>query len=502
MTGQTWTPAPKKGIIPLHPLTFGMLLGRSFAALRHNPKVLFGFGVVIQLAVVVLSATVMGFVFLTTFTRLESLSPASADFEAVFAGTIAMNIVAGLAVGLASIAFTALMQGVVAAEIGFAAIGVKASLGTLWRKMIPSFWRLAAFASLSIIFIFGVIVIVFLVIAGFVAGGLGGSGEAIVGVVILVALIVVATIPLVVWLTTKLLLVPSILVLERAKFRDAIVRSWRLTRGRFWVAWGVTFLIGAIMGVAMQLVNLPASILGSMLGNVLAPTGSMDSSEIIGFVFALLAPQILLLVLQAITLVVQSTAGTLVYLDSRMRYEGLDQALISHVERRDLGWTEEQLGDPFVVDPERAVSSAPPPAQIPEWALATQAQPYPGQAYPEQPYPGQAYPAQPYAAQPYPGQAYPAQPYPGQPYPAQAYPAQTYPEQPYPEQPYPAQNYPAQPPYPAQAPYPTQPPYAFPAPTPQSASAPAPPPYAAPPADAESQARSWEEPDPDRDRSA
>ena len=116
MTGQTWTPAPKRGIIPLHPLTFGMLLGRSFSALRHNPKVLFGFGVVIQLIVVVLSAAVMGFVFATTFARLESLSPSSPDFEAVLAGTIGMNLVAGIAVGLASIAFTALMQGVVAAD--------------------------------------------------------------------------------------------------------------------------------------------------------------------------------------------------------------------------------------------------------------------------------------------------------------------------------------------------------------------------------------------------
>lgn len=56
MSSQTWTPAPKKGIIPLHPLTFGMLLSKSFVALRHNPKVLFGFGVVIQLAVVVLAS--------------------------------------------------------------------------------------------------------------------------------------------------------------------------------------------------------------------------------------------------------------------------------------------------------------------------------------------------------------------------------------------------------------------------------------------------------------
>ena len=62
MSGQTWTPAPRKGIIPLHPLTFGMLLGKAFAALRHNPKVLFGFAVVIQLIVVIATAGVMGVV--------------------------------------------------------------------------------------------------------------------------------------------------------------------------------------------------------------------------------------------------------------------------------------------------------------------------------------------------------------------------------------------------------------------------------------------------------
>lgn len=474
VTGQTWTPAPKKGIIPLHPMTFGMLLGRSFSALRHNPKVLFGFAVVIQLAVVVLSAGVMAFVFATAFARLESVSSSSPDFEAIMAGTVGMAIVAGIAVGLASIAFTALMQGVVAAEIGSAALGVTASLGTLWKKMAPAFWRLAGFASLSVVAVFGVIVTVFLLIAAFIAGGLGGSAEAIGGLVIIVILLVLATIPLVVWLTIKLLLVPSILVLERARFRTALVRSWRLTRGRFWVAWGVTFLIGAIMGIAMQVVNLPVSLLSSMLGGVIAPTGSSDPATVMGFVFALLVPQVLLLVLQAITLVVQSSAGTLVYLDSRMRYEGLDQALISYVERRDLGWSAEQLDDPFVVDPARAVTSAPPPKQVPEWALGAG---YAGDASTGQPYQGQGYQGQGYPGQGYPGQGYPA-PYQGQPYPTPYQGQQPYPA-PYQGQPYPA-------PYQGQqsspAPYQGQP---YPAATPASAgqAQPVPPPAAPAPPD-------------------
>ena len=406
MSGQTWTPAPKKGIIPLHPLTFGMLLGKAFAALRHNPKVLFGFAVAIQLVVVIATATVMGLVLFTTFTRLSTVSPSSPDFEAVFAGTVAINLIAGLAVGLASIAFTAMMQGVVAAEIGYAAIGVKATLRMLWRRMAPAFWRLAGFASLSVVAVFGAFMIVAAVAAGLLAGGLGDRGELVGLVVVVMTLIVLLCIPLGVWLTTKLLLVPSILVLERARFREAFVRSWRLTRGRFWVAFGVMFLISAIMGLAAQVVGIPATLLSSLLGSVVAPTGAEGPSAVVGYALTLIAPQILLLVIQAIALVVQSTGSALVYLDCRMRYEGLDQTLLSHVERRELGWTDEQLGDPFAVDPSRAVTAAPPPRQVPEHVLMTQAGVYaptgaPGYPAPPAPYPGQTYPGQTYPPAPY-----------------------------------------------------------------------------------------------------
>ncbi|MEV8172834.1 glycerophosphoryl diester phosphodiesterase membrane domain-containing protein [Microbacterium sp. NPDC077486] len=395
MSGQTWTPAPRKGIIPLHPLTFGMLLGKAFAALRHNPKVLFGFAVVIQLIVVIATAGVMGLVLFSTFSRLETVSPSSPDFEAVFAGTIAINLIAGLVVGLASVAFTAIMQGVVAAEVGYATVGVKATLRMLWRRMAPAFWRLAGFASLSVLALFGGLAIVAAVIAALIAGGLGGTPEMIGIVVLVVVLLALAAIPLTVWLSTKLLLVPSILVLERARFREAFVRSWRLTRGRFWVAFGVTFLISLIMGLAMQVVSIPTAMFSSFLGTVIAPTGSSEPSAVIAYVFALLAPQVLLLILQAITIVVQSTGGVLVYLDCRMRYEGLDQTLLSHVERRDLGVPEDQLGDPFAIDPARAVTSAPPPRQVPEHVMMSQgygSPAYGGPPVTPMPFPGAAGP--------------------------------------------------------------------------------------------------------------
>ncbi len=61
----------------------------------------------------------------------------------------------------------------VAAEVGYATVGVKATLRMLWRRMAPAFWRLAGFASLSVLALFGGLAIVAAVIAALIAGGLG-----------------------------------------------------------------------------------------------------------------------------------------------------------------------------------------------------------------------------------------------------------------------------------------------------------------------------------------
>lgn len=138
-SAQGWTPALKRGLIPLHPLTFGVLLGKPFATLRHNPKVLFGFAIVIQLVVAVVTALVVGGVVFATFLRMESLSPSSPDFFPVMWGAIAINALVVLAMSFVSLAFTAIMQGVVAADVGHAALGEKPALGRLWRLMRPAF---------------------------------------------------------------------------------------------------------------------------------------------------------------------------------------------------------------------------------------------------------------------------------------------------------------------------------------------------------------------------
>ncbi|MFD5225041.1 hypothetical protein ACFWHT_05390 [Microbacterium sp. NPDC058342] len=431
MSGQTWTPAPKRGAIPLHPMPFGTILGRAFAALRHNPKVLFGFAVVVQFAVGLVTAGVLLLVGWFIAARIASVPVSSPDYGVIVAGSIALGGAAAILMALATVAFTAVVQGLVAADVSYAALSRKASLRMLWGRVRPAFWRLFAYSLLQSLAVLIWVAIIFSIVFSILSAGGFRSAEAIAIAVGVGLLAVLGSIPLFIWLTVKLLVVPSVLVLEGATLRTALVRSWRLIRGRFWPAFGITALIGLIMGLAVQVVAFPASILSTVLTGLLAPTGASEPTEYVGVIAVNVLPQVLVLAVQAISIVVQGTGATLIYLDSRMRYEALDQALIRHVDLSAQGTPDDQLGDPYVVDPARAVSSAPPPAQT-AYGSPTGFPAYPAQ----QPYPGQ----QPYPAQPYPA---PQQPYAGHPYPAQ---------QPYPAQPYPApQSYPAQP-YPGQAP--------------------------------------------------
>lgn len=374
MTESTWIPAPRRGIIPAHPLPFGTILGKSFAVLRHNPAVLFGFAVVIQFAVtLVVYAGVFG-VMILALTRLENLPGDSFDEEsqAVLAGSMAVMIGTSLLLGLISLVFNVIVQGVVTANTRAAMLGRKARLSELWQQVRPVFWRLLGFTLLMMLafLVFGAVVVgLFFLLAFLFSGVQGGSGSG-AGVAIMVLLTIMlclAGIPLLVWLSTNLARVPSVLVIERVTVAQAITRSWRLTKGRFWVSFGVLALIGLIIGMASNVISAPASLLSIMIPGVLMPTGG-SSDDVAGaitvVVLSVLLPQVLILLISAIGSVVQATASTLLYLDSRMRYEGLDHALLVHAERAQTGAADPGY-DPFTVHPRPAppVYYAPPAQQ-------------------------------------------------------------------------------------------------------------------------------------------
>lgn len=401
-----WTPASRPGIIPLHPLSFGTILGRSFAALRQNPRVLLGFALVVQtLAYVVVLAGVLG-VMWATFSRLNTLQPGSDEYETVMAGSIALTAVAGIVLSLAAGALSVIVQGIVVVEVTHAAVAEKLTLGALWRQVKPIAWRLIGYSLLVILAVAALVTVVVLAIVGIAIAAPPAA-------IALTIVVILAAIPLTWWLMIKLLLVPAAIIVERATILQALSRSWMLTRGRFWPALGVIIVISVIFAAVAQVVSLPMSFLSMGLTTIIAPTGAPEPTAIIGFIAAALLTQVLTLLLQSVAVVVQSTATALIYIDCRMRREGLDLDLLAYVERRDAGATD--LSDPYLEHIGRAIA----PRGVPGA--------YPAQGYPAYP---PAYVAQPAYGAPatYPAHAAPAQPaYPAPsglpPYPSAANPA-------------------------------------------------------------------------------
>lgn len=413
-----WTPASRPGIIPLHPLGFGTILGRSFAALRQNPRVLLGFALVVQtLAYIVVLAGVLAVAW-ASFSRLDTLRPGTEEYDTVMAGSIALTAVAGIVLSLAAGALSVIVQGIVVVEVTHAAVAEKLSLGALWRQVKPIAWRLIGYSLLVVLAIMALVVLV-------VAGVIGVAVLAPPAAIVLTILLIIAAIPLTWWLMIKLLLVPAAIIVEHATILQALSRSWTLTRGRFWPALGIILVISVIFATVAQVISIPFSFLSVGLTTIIAPTGDPEPSAVIGLIVTALLTQALTLLLQSVAVVVQATATAIIYIDCRMRREGLDLDLLAYAERRDAGTA--GLADPYREHVGRLVAPR-------AWAGAYGAPVYgaPG-AYPGAPpaHPG-AYP-QPHAGQP--SYAYPAQP----PHPAQP--------------PYAGQaSYPAQPPYPGQAP--------------------------------------------------
>ena len=333
-----WTPASRPGIIPLHPLPFGTILGRSFAALRQNPRVLLGFALVVQTLGYLVVLAAVGGVAWASFSRLDTLRYGTEEFDAVMAGSIAITLIAGLVLGLAAGALGVIVQGIVVIEVAHAAVAEKLRLGALWRQLKPVAWRLIGYALLLTLAVVAIVAVVVAVVVGIAvaAGPLA---------ILFTVVAIIAAIPLTWWLMIKLLLVPAAIILEHAPIGQALARSWRLTKGRFWPALGVILLISLVFGFVAQIVSVPFSFLTTGLTTVIAPTGDPEPSAIIAMIIAGLLTQVVTLLLQSVAIVVQSTATAIIYIDCRMRHEGLDLDLLAYVERRDAGAT--ALTDPY-----------------------------------------------------------------------------------------------------------------------------------------------------------
>lgn len=333
--GASWAPPPKPGLVPLRPLGFGTLLGASFQVLRRNPKASFGSALLIQATTVIVTLLVVG---LATFWGIERIANARPEEEdLVAAGSIAGIIAAALVPVLLSFAATALLQGIIVLEVARGTLGEKLTLGSLWRLAVRRLWPLVLWTLL-----YSGAVIVAVAIVGLVVVVLVLQGSALIVVGVLLGLALGAgLVVLFFWLFTKLSLTPSVIVLEKSRVVPAMRRSWGLTHGYFWRTLGVQLLVAVIVQVAVQVVTTPVTLIFGLGTGLFFPTGPQSDTDPMAVVGpALLLNGVLLVftvIFGAIGAVAQAASAALIYIDLRMRKEGLDLELVRFVEKRSSG---------------------------------------------------------------------------------------------------------------------------------------------------------------------
>jgi membrane-anchored glycerophosphoryl diester phosphodiesterase (GDPDase) len=362
-----WTPPPKPGLIPLRPLDLGTILGAAFKTMRHNPKPTFGTALLMQGIVYVFAIVVVGLVTFLSLSRIDFAN--SQDQTQIVAGSYGTIAISAIVPILLSIAASALLQGIIVLAVMRATLGEKPKLRQLLRMARGRIWALIGWSMLVMLaVVVGVGVIVLLIV-------LLALSNSVAGIVVAVLVGVLGGLGLAVcwvWLNTKLSLVPSVLMAEHTSIRGAMRRSWALTNRSFWKTFGIQLLVAVIVGVASQVITTPISFLAGMMISLADPNGQNPGTAIVGVIAVYAVLVIVTIVFGAITAVIQSATIALIYIDLRMRKEGLDLDLTRFVEARQAGAS--GLANPFSTV--QATVQAAAPATTP-YTPATAAAPLP-----------------------------------------------------------------------------------------------------------------------------
>lgn len=320
----SWTPPAREPFVPLRPLTLGHVLAGAFRALRHNPAV-----TLVPAIVLCLVAAAGGTAF-----GLLVIDPLIHDSGSAIDDVTLYRWISGFAAGafgwlvIRALTFTVgtLQQGLSSMDVTHAIVGRRLTPGGLRRRTRGVRGPLVAWA---LVVTAGVLVAGLLAIALFGVLALAGSVWEVIGPLLGYPLAAV----FVAWLGTRLAFVPSVLVVERLELTAAVRRAWRLTRGQFWRTLGTRMLCWTMIWLATMLVALPVQTIITWFASIVAGNG--DAADYLATVrIGEAVGAIVASVIGAIGLVVTTSTDALLYVDARIRREGLDLDLARFMETR------------------------------------------------------------------------------------------------------------------------------------------------------------------------
>jgi hypothetical protein len=286
--GYYWmAPAPKPGCVPLRPLGVSNILDGSFAMIRRNPRVMLGLSAAVAVVQVLLVA-LFQVIAISQFgaqnvtsandaTAPSNIGPVFGTDGAQFVTLVASTLLGGVLTGMLAIAIT---QDV---------IGVRLGLAEVWARTKGRIWALLGIAVITTVAEFGGLLL-------FVVPGVWLWG---------------------VWTVS----VPALMT-EHTTIRGALGRSRQLVAGTFWRVWGIRALGAILASTISALITLPFVIVGAILDNTDLSAGSSAVPTTL-LIFIAVGSAIS----ATFTAPIRAGIDALLYVDLRMRKEGLDIVL-------------------------------------------------------------------------------------------------------------------------------------------------------------------------------
>ena len=309
----------KPGVVPLRPLGLGEVLDGAVGVLRRYPRPALGLAAIVAV-VSVLVQTLLSTTLLRPLLDLDPTAVGGASQQAL-EDAVGGAFAAGAVAVLLAVITGALLTGALTAVVGKAVLGQSMSFAEAWAAVRPVLLKLIALSLLTTALVGGV---VGLAAVGAVALGLLGTGGVVLGVLLVLGSLLPA-----VYLYVRLSLAPCALALERTGIRTSLRRSSVLVRGDWWRVFGILLLVLVISSFVALTLQVPFELLGAgSVGSLFDPTRDVLGART--------------LILSGIGGVVSATlvspfsagAQALLYVDRRMRAEGLDVALAAAATAR------------------------------------------------------------------------------------------------------------------------------------------------------------------------
>jgi hypothetical protein len=259
----------RQGCVPLRPLGVAEDLDGSFRAIRRNPAAMFGPAAVIA----VLRVTATAGLQLGGYRLLD---------------TVALRLLATFVI---TAMLGAVLSGILAAVVTQDVLGARITARQALTRLRGRMWALLGLA----------VVITVVETIGLVALAVPG-----------------------IWLWGLWAVAVPAIVVERSTIRGALARSRQLVAGTWWRVWGIRALAYVVATLLSTIVSVPFLVLASAVSGSSGLLADTNSGSPAAYVLIIAVGSVLSATL---TEPVRAGVDALLYVDLRMRREGLDIAL-------------------------------------------------------------------------------------------------------------------------------------------------------------------------------